>query len=213
MATSQKLWLGFGTLTALLLLFGVTLTVRLRSIERHVDSMANVARPRAAAARELETSVVGYALAVRTFTQTDDPKFREKAANVAAQFEKNLADYQQLAMTEQQQELADRCGVLWREFKSFGQVILDSKERPLGRDNSERLADLRTNFEMLLNEEMQPEAVASYNVRREATFQEVQAITGLAVILLVGSVCIAVLHECDGGQGGGRQRTGGCRTE
>jgi hypothetical protein len=72
-----------------------------------VDRMANVARPRAAAARELEASVLGYALAVRTFTQTDDPTFPQEAANVAAAVERNLADYQKLAITERQQELAD----------------------------------------------------------------------------------------------------------
>jgi PAS domain S-box-containing protein len=200
MATSQKLWLGFGTLTALLLLFGVTLTVRLRSIEQQIDKMANVARPRAAAARELESKTVGYALAVRTFTQTDDPKLLEKAASIATELERNLADYQQLAMTKRQQELGTRCEVLWRELKSFGQVILDSQERPLGKINSERLADLRNKLERLLNDEMQPEAVASYNARKEETFSEVQAIIGLAVILLVGSVCIAILMSATVGK-------------
>lgn len=38
-----------------------------------------VARPRSAAARELEFNVVGYGLSVRTFAQTDDPKFRTEA--------------------------------------------------------------------------------------------------------------------------------------
>jgi PAS domain-containing protein len=51
-----------------------------------------------------------------------------------------------------------------------------------------------------LNDEMQPEAVASYNARREATFQEVQAITGLAVIMLVGSVFIAILMSATVGR-------------
>ena len=35
MTTSQKLWLGFGTLTALLVLSSVAIIVRVRSIEGH----------------------------------------------------------------------------------------------------------------------------------------------------------------------------------
>jgi len=75
MTTSQKLWLGFGTLTALLLLFGVVLWTSVRSIQSNVQTQANEARPRSDATRELKLNVVGYALALRTFFQTDDPKF------------------------------------------------------------------------------------------------------------------------------------------
>jgi CHASE3 domain sensor protein len=114
MTTSQKLWLGFGTLTALLVLSGVAILFRVWSLEGQVDRMANVARPRAAAARELEVSVFAYALAVRSFIQADDPNFSQKAAEAAAVAERHLGDYQRLATTERQRELSARFATLWR---------------------------------------------------------------------------------------------------
>lgn len=140
MTTSQKLWLGFGSLTALLALVCVAVLVRVRSVEGAVREQANVARPRSAATRELEINVVGYALAVRTFIGTDDPKFRKEAEEDAADVERHLADYERLATTERQRELAARFSTLWREYKDFGLQILNSKDRPLKRENSERLA-------------------------------------------------------------------------
>ena len=41
MTTSQKLWLGFGALTALLVLSSVAIIVRVRSIEGQVGEMEN----------------------------------------------------------------------------------------------------------------------------------------------------------------------------
>ncbi len=192
MTTSRKLWLGFGTLTALLLLSSVAILLRVWSLEVQVGRMANVARPRAAAARELEVSVFAYALAVRSFTQTEDPNFRQKAAEAAAESERHLADYQRLATTERQRELAARFAALWRGYEDFSQAMLNSKDRPLKREDSERLAELRTGLEKVLNGEMQPEAVEHYEARKEATFQDVRSIVGFAVTLLVVGVVIAV---------------------
>lgn len=48
-STSQKLWLGFGTLTALLLLFGVTVVLQILSTEGQVHALATVTRERTAA--------------------------------------------------------------------------------------------------------------------------------------------------------------------
>lgn len=66
-STSQKLWLGFGTLTALLLLFGVTVVLQILSTEGQVRALATVTRERTAATQALEAHVLHYSLAVRTY--------------------------------------------------------------------------------------------------------------------------------------------------
>ena len=52
--TGRLLWLGFGVLTVLLMVFGIVSASRLRSIAAHVDALAEVARPRAVATLEPE---------------------------------------------------------------------------------------------------------------------------------------------------------------
>ena len=84
MTTSLKLWLGFGALTALLVLSSVAIIARVRSIEGQVGKMAN-ARNLSAAARQLEINTLGYALNVRAFLQTGEPQARQDAVNEAAQ--------------------------------------------------------------------------------------------------------------------------------
>ena len=92
MTTTRKLWIGFGTVTACSIVFGLAISARLRSIRENVEIQANEARPRSATARELEINVLGYALAVRTFVQTDEPAFRTEAAKYAAAVERHLAE-------------------------------------------------------------------------------------------------------------------------
>ena len=82
MTTSQKLWLGFGALTALLVLSSVAIIVRVRSIEGQVGKMAN-ARNLSAPARQLEINTLDYALNVRVFLQTGEPKARQDAVGRA----------------------------------------------------------------------------------------------------------------------------------
>ena len=192
MTTSRKLWMGFGTLTLLLVIVCVAVLVRLRSIEEAVEEMSSVARPRSAAAKEMEINVVGYALAVRTYIQTDDPKFRQEAAKKAADVQCQLAEYERLATTDRQRKLATRFAGLWREFKGLGQTVLDSKDRPLKLEDSTRFADLRIGLEQFLDDEMQPEAVESYDAHKDETFQNLRAIVSFVLILLIVGVVIAV---------------------
>src|SRR5207237_10178283 len=104
--TAKRLWIGFGVLTALLVLFSAVVLSYLGSVYRDVQAQAEVARPRAMLAKQLEIGLLGHALAVRTFFQTGDAKYREAAAQEAADVEQQLRDYDKLAITGAQKELA-----------------------------------------------------------------------------------------------------------
>ena len=192
MTTSQKLWLGFGTLTALMVLSSVAIIVRVRSIEEQVGKMAN-ARNLSAEARQLEINTLGYALNVRAFLQTGEPQARRDAITEAAQVERQLKEYESLATTDRQRDMAGRFAPLWQEFQKLGQsLLLDAENRPANLEDSKKLYVLRTGLEKLLDDEMQVDAMEAYNARSDAVQQDVQTIVGFAVILLIVGVVIAV---------------------
>ncbi len=201
MTTSQKLWLGFGTLTGLLVLSGVAILARVRSIEGLVHEQTSVARPRSAAVRELEIHMLGYTLNVRACLMNDDPELLLAAGIDAAAVENELAAYERLATTDEQREMTARFRASWRELRDFGQAALDSKDQPLEQADSERLAGLRIGLEKLLDGEMQPDASAHYDASRDAALQDVQAIVGFVALLLLLGVIIAVVMATTVGRG------------
>ena len=192
MTTSQKLWLGFGALTALLVLSSVAIIVRVRSIEGQVGKMAN-ARNLSAAARQLEINTLGYALNVRAFLQMGEPQARQDAVTEAAQVERQVKEYERLATTDRQRDTAARFAPLWQELQKLGQsLLLDAENRPANLEDSKKLYLLRTGLEKLLDDEMQAEAEETYNARGDAAQQDVQKIVGFALILLIVGVVLAV---------------------
>ncbi len=190
--TARNLWLGFGTLTALLVLSSVAIIVRVWSIEGQVGELA-IASNRNAVASELEINVLGYALNVRAYLQGDEPKARQNAVDEAAKVERRLTEYERLAMTDQQREVATRLATSWQELKKFGQSLLDAENRRLKPEESTRFYDLRTALENLLHEEMRADAIDTYNARRDTVLRDVRSVVGFVLILLVVGAFIAVV--------------------
>src|SRR5207237_564074 len=150
---------------------------------------SDVARPRSLAAKQLEVGLLGYALAVRTFYQTGDPRFKQTAAEEAAQVRQHLAEYERLASSMEQRELAARFASQWREYEEFAQSLL--KADRLSIRDSERLARLRIALERFVDEEMQGEADRSYDARRDRTVEDLHGIFGGVMLLLGGGVLLA----------------------
>lgn len=190
MTTAKKLWLGFGTLTTLLVLFGVLMLVRLPSIERNVHRMADTARPRSDATRELTLSVLDYAVIVST--HLDDRLGRSPATKVAAaEVDRHLAAYEILVETSRQRELAARFAAKWRGLYALGETLGDTV--PATPEEVERFDAMRIQLEKFLNDDMQWDAVESYNAHKETAFQDLRALFGFLVILTAGCVVASML--------------------
>ena len=175
-----------GALTALLVLSGVAIIVRVRSIEGKVGEMAN-ARNLSAAAKQLEINTLGYALNVRVFLQTGEPQARQDAVTEAAQVERQLKEYERLATIDRQRDMAGRFAPLWQEFQKLGQSLLpDAENRPANLVDSKKFYVLRTGLKKLLDDEMQVGAVEKYNARSDAAQQDVQTIVGVVLAVTVG---------------------------
>ncbi len=186
MTTSQKLWLGFGTLTALLVLVlvCVAMIVRARSIEGQMGEMEN-ARNLSAVAAGLEINTLGYPYNVRAYLQTGEPQARQAAVDDAANAARQLKEYERLATTDRQRDMAARFAPLWQEFQKLGQALLDAENRQVKPEDLTKLYVLHTGLEKLLNDEMQVDAMESYNARSNAAQQHAQTIVGFALILVI----------------------------
>jgi PAS domain S-box-containing protein len=201
MTTSKKLWLGFGTLTALLALICTAVIARLQMAEEHVLKQADVSRPRSTATRELEIGVMRFALALRDFALTRDPRLREKALQHIHVVESQLAEYLRLAVTDRQRDMGTRFGSLWREYRDLGRIILDEPERQLTPRETERIFSLRPQIEDLLDRKMHPDALAAFDARKAEAVADLREVVGFTVVLLSLGVIIAVLTSWNVGRG------------
>ena len=194
MTTSQKLWLGFGTLTALLVLVlvFVAIIVRVRSIEGQMGELGD-ARNLSAVALELEINTLGYPLNVRAYLQTGEPQARQAAVDDAANAARQLKEYARLATTDRQRDMAARFAPLWQEFQKLGQALLDAENRQVKPEDLTKLYVVRNGLEKLLNDEMQVDAMESYNARSNAAQQYGQTIEGFALILVIVGAVVAVV--------------------
>ncbi len=188
--TGRALWLGFGALTALLIILGVVSAHGLRSIGDDVDAQTDVARPRSVAARELEVQVLHYDLEVRAFL-AGDAAARERRLQRADEVAQHLATYQKLAETPRQRELAKRFAAHWQPLHALNETLITAgKATP---DELGTLVRLRLKLGDFLNAEMQPEAVAAFDGRRAATQANIQTNEAVTLLLLIGGVMLALV--------------------
>lgn len=197
MTTTIKLWLGFGTLTTLLVLFSTLMLARLPSIERNVHRMTDVARPRSDAARELTLSVLDYAVIVSTHL-ANGPEGMPEIKVAAAEVERHLAAYQLLAETSRQRELAARFAAQWQELYAFSETLGDTNQ--VTQEDVGRFDSLRIRLEQFLNDDMQRDAVESYSFHKETVLQELRALFGFLVILTAVGVAASFLTSIVVGQ-------------
>ena len=130
MTTSKKLWLGFGTLSALLAVSTLLILVGVRSLETDLRAVATSAEPMRAAVYEMDISAHGAGIAVLSYLHTADPILRDQVARDRSDFARFHAQFDRLASTAQHRELSRRSGDLHREFVRLGGPERD-KVRPL----------------------------------------------------------------------------------
>jgi PAS domain S-box-containing protein len=198
--TSKWLWVGFGTLTVVLVISVLVIFGDLRALEARVNEMGT-ARSRSTATRELEINAFDFVLDVHRYLDTGDERVRRSAAEEADQIDRTRADYERLAATDRHRELVARFSALWIESKRLGDTLMDLRNSQRPQQDVVRFDDLRQELEDLLDEEVQPEAEAEYQARSEAAFRESERAISLVVILLVVGVGIAVVTSGTVGRG------------
>jgi PAS domain S-box-containing protein len=193
MTTSKWLWLTFGALTTLLVAAILSLGVQVRSVQRDVESMAHLDRARYVLTLAMQAKVRGYALELRTYLMHGSAAARQATAHEAADIQSDLAEYQRLAATQRQRDLARRFDTRWRMLEDLGRRVIEAPDgAPSALTDLGALHELLRQIDALLEQEMQVDSLASYESRRSAAVAELRTIVRLALLLLVGGSAVAV---------------------
>ena len=189
LSTRGKLWIGFGTLTALLALFCIAVLYDLRAVERDLYEQAEVARPRSAAARQIEINLLGYALAVRSFLHLREARFLEEARREAQDLDDSVAAYARLAQTPRQRELVERFRALWEDYRGLTARLMTAGGA--SDADTQALVAKRVALEKLVDADIQLEARQSYDATKAATAGRLRALMRLAVFLLAAGLVVS----------------------
>ena len=193
MTTAKKLSFGFGALIFLLVMSNAAVIVPLQAVDSEIRAMAEIGRPRRAATQSIEAGVLSFALAVRTYAQTNDPAQQKEAEDAIAEVEVHHAEYVRLAETERQRQLGEQFLPRWRLLKELGIAIANGQSRFYSEAEWKELIDSRKSVMKLLREEMMPESLASYEDRKQIAISKVQAIQRFVVIFFILCLIIAIV--------------------
>ncbi len=192
MTTSQKLWLGFGSLTLLLVGSTMVTLVQVRSIQESIEHQANITQPFLLNTRDLETSSSRYVLNVRSLLQTENPTVQSEIETTKREVDSTLVAYSKLVNTPRQEELSEGFKTRWNTLVAFAEQLMASTVRPIKTSDSDKLTSLRLDLEGYLSEEMQVEALAGYETQRNQTLANLGTILTVSLGLLVVGLFFAL---------------------
>jgi signal transduction histidine kinase len=119
----KGLWVGFGLLFVSFILSIFIIALNTGSIEReeNVESIG-------VSAYEMEINVVGTGLGVMMYLESGEPQHRLRVENDAADFQRYLTRYRELAVTDRDKELSRQVGLIFGEYESIAEVLMDTKD-------------------------------------------------------------------------------------
>ncbi|TDU25580.1 PAS domain S-box-containing protein [Panacagrimonas perspica] len=191
MTTARYLWIGFGTLVALLFLSSSVIAQRVRTMDSAVREMAD-ARNLSAAATQLESDALRYALNVRAYLQTGDTRSLMEMELAAHAGDHHLSEYQRLAHGDGRYAITPKFLPAWQELEALGQTLVALPPGAPTLARSQQLLNLRFELQDLLAGGLQAEALSVYNKRKDDALRDVQTIIHVAWALLVGGTIIAL---------------------
>jgi PAS domain S-box-containing protein len=192
MTTSKWISLGLGSLTVLLVVLMLSMGIQTRSLRSDMEAVASIDHVRHGVTLAMQSKVRGYVLELRAMLMNEAAQ--EAAALEALALQQALADYQRLAVTPQQQDMARRFAEKWQALEGVGQTVGTRPETPAPPALSELGAalELQRRLDVLIEQEMQTDALQSYHARRSATAADLQRSAMLALLLLGLGLAIAL---------------------
>jgi PAS domain S-box-containing protein len=144
MTTAKKLWLGFGVLLALLVVTTLVITGLLSSLQRDLSHISAHEAPTTVAAYEMQINFVEMGLAVLKYLDSGEAELRQRAVQYTGDFQRFKADYDRLAETGQEQELASRVENVFEQFAATGNSLMEKRD-----EQTELFAALAKSFDAL----------------------------------------------------------------
>lgn len=193
MCTGRRLWIGFGTLTALLVLLGLTVIARIQSIESGVGALTSAVYLRSVAATELEQEALAYQRAVHAYLLRGDPAGRRVARAHGAAVRQRMADYGRGTPTGRQRELSARFAASWAELEALGESLLNVENSPPPPESLASFGHVGGELQALLDGEMLPDAADALRAANESTVRDLSVSRSAVLLMVIASVAIAVM--------------------
>ncbi len=115
--------IGIGLLSMLLTYSGLT------TIKQALQTISEIEEPASAAAYEMEINAIGTGMGVLKYLDTGDARYRDRVAKDEGDFERFLAQYQQLADSVEERALGQKIARLYREYRNIGETLINKKDQ------------------------------------------------------------------------------------
>ena len=126
---AARIWFVFGGLIAIMLVATGILMNSMGSVDRDITQITDVEEVITAAAYEMEINVNDTGMAILQYLDVPDTEFRIRVAKDQADFERFQAEFDRLASTAEERELAAEVADLYTEFKALGVLLMAEKDR------------------------------------------------------------------------------------
>ena len=199
MKIAHKLWLAFGVLGLVFLVAGVAILSSGQAVRGALDEIVRVEEPMRAASFEMEINAVEISRDVLEYTQTGDPRYRERFADDRADFERSKASYDELVDTQTGREQGERIGSLYREYVAVGEDLMDERDaRGEASDGTalpqlREFAGLEADLDDVLDEEVQPSAGRQLVEAEEAAGDAIRDLYLTVAVLLLAGFLVATI--------------------
>ncbi|MFY9270139.1 MAG: hypothetical protein WAO55_10385, partial [Candidatus Manganitrophaceae bacterium] len=125
----RKITIGIGIIWLIGTLSMLTVYYGLFRVEKAVNRLSQTDLPASSAAYEMEINMNDVGMAVLKYLDTGDLEYRRLMEEEHAAFEGFHAEYLRLGKTEKEKELGRAIGVLYQQFKTLGEDLMNQKER------------------------------------------------------------------------------------
>ncbi len=199
MKTATKLWVGFGTLTFVIIATALAILASVHSIEAKLTRMEDVTAPRTLAARQLEISVFRFTSFVRDHITGFSPEHTPPIETLKQSVTENIEAYERLAETPHQREMAEQFTSLWKGYVSLGERLATASGDRVGLDKE--FAGRRAEIVDFIHNQMVPD---SYDINlelRRGTLREIRTVVLIVIVLMIAGALIAVSTSLVVGRG------------
>jgi PAS domain S-box-containing protein len=192
MTISSKLWIGFGTQTALLLIICAAIFLEMQKAQVDLHRLDSHGQPRREAVHGLEINLLKFTLGVRAHLDGSVPEGLAQAALAAENLDRHAADYERLVTTSEQAALSRELQQKWRAYHDFVKPLLVAERTSLETSESIPLTDLHRHLASLIANHLRPQAASLQQENLTAALDDLERIGAFVVILLSIGGAVAV---------------------
>lgn len=145
---------GIVVIVLALAVIGWALLHNLRAIDHLVERLIEIEEPTTTAAYEMEINVLGSGLGVWKYLGTGAVEHRERVRKDQADFRRFRADYDRLASTPVERELAERLDALYEPYSELCDRLMDTRDEYVALLG--RVTETIDEIDRIVDEQIQP---------------------------------------------------------